>query len=173
MAKREDAKMTNKGIAILVVATAVVCLVAGGIGDHFLFSSGKLVSIEPEGNQKVEIKDDKYTKDNVPGGPIKVTGKVVGKNKIKVTGENTLTKTTQDYKVKIDLSAINNDIGVGLGLLVVYDNIGKKLTPLYGGVAQYSKYWGMFGITPQLGAYGTNKKEMYAVNVNIMAHYRW
>lgn len=107
------------------------------------------------------------------GNKIDISTKMVNDKKLMILAEDECKKTTAYYALNYNCKPLKNQLGFGIGALFVYDNIGKKFTPLVGASLQYTRWWGNFGFGPQLRGYGAIDKSMYSVGLDAVINYRW
>jgi len=107
------------------------------------------------------------------GDRIELTAAMENNKKIKVTGKDQCKMTVKYFDLDYHCPLIKNQLSFGLGFIGVYDNIGKKFTPLIGGIAGYTRWFGNVGFGPQIKAYGAIDKSMYSAGADLVVNYRW
>lgn len=102
-----------------------------------------------------------------------ISAKYNGKDKIEVVSKDNCKSTTKYFDFVYQCPLVRNQIGLGLGSIFVYDNAHSKFTPLVGGAIKYTRWWGNFGLSPQVGGYGAIDKTMFAASAHLFFDYKW
>ena len=90
-----------------------------------------------------------------------------------VTAQNKYIRIDKTFKMGCEVKPIKDQIGIGPGFLIVYDNLQKKMSALLGGTLQYTHWWGRFGLAPAVHVYGALDKNTFAGGADILLNYRF
>lgn len=161
-----------------LIAGSVVILILGGTHFGAYYAGTKVCkSTAPPTITQTKptstVINKPREKNIVCGEEIKVEPIIDKKYKLQLKMYDNCKTTIAYYQVDVHCPIIKNDFGFGPGFLIVYDNTYKKLTPLLGGAVSYTRWFGNFGLNPQVRAYGAMDKSMFAGGADLMFHYKW